>query len=188
MYLKSSLSLLLVRSCFPITLIKCLKGQKSQRSLFEGGVWLLWWWYTYIYKTGNSFAFFHKCNYNYMENTIAICNPCVSGWKDSFHLKPPSRENVNYLLSLKTENGASQDQHPPHRPHLRRPSLHLGQAEQLPEAGESINLMMASNPPTPLLITAKCSGTLAPALHSARRPWLDRRGHLVDCISSHLLN
>ena len=86
-----------------ITLIKCLKGQKSQRSLFEGGVWLLWWWYTYIYKTGNSFAFFHKCNYNYMENTIAICNPCVSGWKDSFHLKPPSRENVNYLLSLKTE-------------------------------------------------------------------------------------
>ena len=110
MYLKSSLSLSLLLllyfccfSCFPITLIKCLKGQKSQRSLFEGGVWLLWWWYTYIYKTGNSFAFFHKCNYNYMENTIAICNPCVSGWKDSFHLKPPSRENVNYLLSLKTE-------------------------------------------------------------------------------------
>ena len=105
MYLSSSLSLslLLVRSCFLITLIKCLKGQKSQRLLFEGGVWLLWWWYTYIYKTGNSFAFFHKCNYNYMENTIAICNPCVSGWKDSFHLKPPSRENVNYLLSLKTE-------------------------------------------------------------------------------------
>ena len=27
---------LLVRSCFLITLIKCLKGQKSQRSLFEG--------------------------------------------------------------------------------------------------------------------------------------------------------
>ena len=27
---------LLVRSCFLITLIKCLKGQKSQRLLFEG--------------------------------------------------------------------------------------------------------------------------------------------------------
>ena len=27
---------LLVRSCFLIALIKCLKGQKSQRLLFEG--------------------------------------------------------------------------------------------------------------------------------------------------------
>ena len=31
LYLSSSLSFLLVRSCFLITLIKCLKGQKSQR-------------------------------------------------------------------------------------------------------------------------------------------------------------
>ena len=77
---------------------------------------------------------------------------------------------MDSLLSLKTENGASQDQHPADRPHLRRPSLHLRQAEQLPEAGDSINLMIASNPPTPLLITAKCSGTLAPALDSGRRP------------------
>ena len=51
---------------------------------------------------------------------------------------------MDSLLSLKTENGASQDQHPAHRPHLRRPSLHLRQAEQLPEAGESINLMIGS--------------------------------------------
>ena len=69
---------------------------------------------------------------------------------------------MDSLLSLKTENGASQDQHPAHRPHLRRPSLHLRQAEQLPEAGESINIMIGSKP--------KCSGTLAPALHSACRP------------------
>ena len=29
---------LLVRSCFPITLIKCLKGKKSQRLLFKGAL------------------------------------------------------------------------------------------------------------------------------------------------------
>ena len=79
---------------------------------------------------------------------------------------------MNYLLSLKTENGASQDQHPAHRPHLRRPSLHLRQAEQLPEAGESINLMIGSVAIDIKQIGTKpkCSGTLAPALDSGRRP------------------
>ena len=42
MYLSSSLFFscffLLVRSCFLVTLIKCLKGQKSQISLFESAL------------------------------------------------------------------------------------------------------------------------------------------------------
>ena len=80
---------------------------------------------------------------------------------------------MDSLLSLKTENGASQDQHPAHRPHLRRPSLHLRQAEKLSEAGEFINLMITIVVQTTHTNADHCkmlSGALAPALDSGRRP------------------